>query len=517
MAQERVAVLGFAGPHAGSARAAVMRAVEQEYELVDLREWQQAARRVGARGTSPRALAAVAAELGVKAIVTGGVRRVRRRFTLSIVVRDGADGSVVGREGRAMPSVARAGATGAALASRVLATIAEARGAEPGGARRRPEPEEYEEPDYYDDLEAERPPMFGDDEEEPAEVAQAEDEETAHERGSERDRGDRGGEGSGETTPHGWLEFGIEINGASRSFSVPISESIDNSNRDEARFESAVYPEFGARLSFYPGGVFTDNWAAGIGIEGSFHHHLYLKVLNRRRSEEVESEQYAFTVGATYRVVLGNADRGLTLWPRIGFGRFSFFLGDRGNDIVPPFVYDHIYIGINAYIPLATRYIGIEVGADYLAVLRIGSHATQAYNESGALPTTHGFQIQVGLSGQIVAGLRWRLAFEMLGFISHHQGVGQGWGIDPTTRIDTATGQGIQTTGAATDIFFRLIPHLSYRFGWRPESSGGDGGGDRGTDSGGSRGGSWYDDTGSNRDREDDEGGGGDEWDDEEW
>jgi hypothetical protein len=508
-AQDRVAVLGFSGPQGPAARNGVVRALREECEVVDVREWQQAAQKLGARGSSADALARVAAELGVKAIVSGGVNRVGRQFSLSVIVRDGADGSQIGREGRSMSSAAHAGGAGSALGRRILELVREARGASGGGSRPPPEdegdepepeepPEDEEEPEEedYSNIEEERPPGF--EREGDREVRQAADAEDVarggRTRGRERERANEPARERepGQSSPDGWLEFGLEINGASRTFSVPIDQTIDNSGRSEARFESSVFPEIGARLSFYPGGIFTDNWAAGIGIDGSFHHHLFLRVLNRRRNEEVESEEYAFTVGVNYRIVLGNADRGLTLWPRVGFGRFSFFLGDVGNDIVPPFVYDHIYIGLNAYIPIATRYVGIDMGADYLAVLSIGPHATAAYNASGQLPTTHGFQILIGLSGQIVAGLRWRLGFEMLGFISEHQGVGQGWGYDPTTRIDTPSGRGIRTMDKATDIFFRLMPQLSYRFGWRP-AGGARSSDDGGTRDGSARSGSWYD------------------------
>lgn len=543
-AQDRVAVLGFSGPQGPAARAAVLRALRQDYEVIDVREWQRAAQKLGARGNAPRNLAKVAEELGVKAIITGGVNRVGRQFSLSVVVRDGADGSSIGRESRSMRSAAHAGGVGTALGRRVAELVRDARGAGRGGRRPRPEPEraaepeyEEEEPEYeeeperedYSEIESERPPVFNrDDEGGGREVRQADDAEPiaggGRGRGRERARPaeaepERGSSREqrepGRSSPHGWLEFGLEINGASRTFYVPIDQVIDTSGRDEARFESSVFPEIGVRLSFYPGGIFTDNWAAGIGVEGSFHHHLFLRVLNRRRNEEVQSEEYSFTVGINYRIALGGADRGLTLWPRIGFGRFSFFLGDEGNDIVPPFVYDHIFLGINAYIPLATRYVGIDLGADYLAVLGIGEHATRAYNASGQLPTTHGFQIQLGLSGQIVAGLRWRLGFEMLGFISEHQGTGQGWGHEPTTRIDTPSGRGIRTMDKATDIFFRLIPQISYRFGWRPSER------ERSSDSedderreGSSRGGTWYDDSGSRgREPEEEE----NDWGEEDW
>ena len=491
-AQERVAVLGFSGPEAPAARAAVIRAVRQEYDVVDLPEWMSAVVELNARGTSPRNLQRVAESLGIKAIVTGGVRRVRRQFRLNVVVRDGATGEVIGRGGRVMRSASRASATGSGLGQRVLEIIGTARGASRGGRRGLPEPDDEvedperrpREPDIEDtepnshDNERERPPNFDERyENDERERPQADDAEEAHrrerardgarERGEGRDRTRAGG--AQRTTPHGWLDLSIEINGASRSFAVSIDPEIDTVGRDAARCESNIYPEIGTRLVFYFGGLFTDTWPANIGVEGSFHHHLFLRIMNREREQEVLSKEYSFTVGLNYRIVVGNSDRGISLRPRIGFGRFYFFLGDVGNDHVPPFVYDHLYIGLDAYVPIATRHVGIDLGASYLAVLGIGDLATDAYNAEGQFPTTHGFQILAGLSGEIVGGLRWRLAFEMQGFFSTHRGTGSGWGYEPTTNIDTARGRGIQTVGSAKDIFFRLMPQLSYRFGWTPD------------------------------------------------
>lgn len=531
--QERVAVLGFSGPSGGTARAVVRRVLSDEYEIVDLPEWNRAASEIGARGNAPRNLARVAEELGVKAIVSGGVRRARRRWSLGVVVRDGANGQVIGRAGRQIPAPTRAGALAGALARNVMSDIADAEGAaaapppEPPPVEEPVEPAEDYNPQQYDDIENELPPGMGGDEDD----RQVEDEESIiGDDDFQIDDTEGAGSDSGSddlsSSPWGWMEIGVEVNGSSRDFSVPINPSCDTANRSEAAFDSSIFPEFGARFSFYPGGIFTDTWPAHIGLEFSYHHHVYLRVVNRRRVQDVESEQYAFTAGLTYRIAVGNADRGINIWPRAGFGRYSFFLGDVGNDIVPPFVYDHIYLGLNSFIPFSTRYIGLELGGHYLAVFNIGEYAIEAYNASGELPSTNGFQFSAGLSGQIYAGLRWRLGFELLGFISNHVGKGRGWGMSPTSTecdgncenfvgcVDTTTPDrepvtgGIYTTDSANDIIWRLVAHLSYRFGWNPDALGGGGRSDDDDE----RSDGWYDD----------ESGGGeeepaDEWDDGEW
>jgi hypothetical protein len=281
----------------------------------------------------------------------------------------------------------------------------------------------------------------------------------------------------------GWLDLAVELDGAQRDFVVPINSSIDTSGREQARFNSSVYPEAGARLAIYPGAIFTDGWAAGFGLEGSFHHHVYMSILNQRQSEEVTAEEYSFTAGAVYRAVLGTADRGATIRARVGYGRFSFFLGDVANDIIPPMTYDHVYVALGAHVPLGTRYAGVDLGAGYLAVLAIGEEATMAYNQSGSAPSSNGFTFAVGASGQIYRGLRWRIGFEMLGFVTE-VGVGRGWGVQPSTVIGGG-GEGIETTGPAVDVHWRLIPSLVYRFGWSPDPPA--------TSSSGAGGGRWYD------------------------
>ena len=142
------------------------------------------------------------------------------------------------------------------------------------------------------------------------------------------------------------------------------------------------------------------------------------------------------------------------------------------------------------YIPLTTRYAGLELGGHYLAVFNIGQFAIEAYNASGQLPSTHGFQVNLGFSGQVVAGLRWRLAAELYGFISQHHDKGHGWGVIvnegvPSTICSSpecimfpgcvnntpdrapVTG-GIFTTDSARDLILRVVFSVTYRFGWNP-------------------------------------------------
>lgn len=274
-----------------------------------------------------------------------------------------------------------------------------------------------------------------------------------------------------ERPPRDWLDVGLEMDMAWRSFDVAIDPICDTAGRNEAVFRSAFYPELGLRLAFHPGELFTSSWLANLGVDVAYHHHVHLVVLNRRRNTEVDAEQWSLSVGLRYRAVIGTPSVGVTLIPRIGFHLYEFFLGDEGNDIVPPFTYQALSLGLDIEIPLRTRWVALDLGGHYLPVLSVGESATEAYNASGERPTAHGYRVTAGLGGPIVAGLRWRLGFEVIGHVSHHSGKGRGWGVDPSTECDDdcatvpdcSTVGGIMTTDSASDRHFRVVFGFSYR------------------------------------------------------
>ena len=482
-AQDRVAVVGFSGPRAGAAAAGVRRALEDQYEIVDTGEWRQASAELGVRGLSARSIIAVAAELGVRAVVSGGIRRARRRWAVGVVVRDGATGQVIGRRGAAIATPARAAGAAAALARALIDDIEEAEGAGPppdSGEDAVGEVDEAEDDggtDYdFSDLDQERPPGMVDEG-----SRQVEDTELVG--GGEG--GDDGPRDPGDRSPYGWLELALEVNIASRRFNVPINPVCDLPwERPEATLESGVYPEIGLRLAFFPGSLAGNRWWSNIGLEASYHHHLYLKIVNTSQGLEIDAEQQAVGVGLVYRAPIGS--RGTTLQPRVGWERYDFFLGNVGNNIVPPLVYDALYLGLDAEIGLVRGRLAMELGGHYLGVLSIGQEAIEAFNAPQQYPSTHGLFFSAGLSGTIWRGLRWRVAFEFRGFFSTHEGKGQGWGSgDSSTLCDESCARvaacdesapgGIQTTGTAHDLTWRLAFQISYRFGWRPDAFGSSG------------------------------------------
>lgn len=503
LAQTRVVVLGFSGPRGGQARAALVRALEGECALVGLDEWQEAATRLGATGSSSRAYARVAAELNVAAIVAGSVGRARgRRFVLGVAVRSGSSGSIVGRASRTMRTLGSVGGAAAGVATRVLELVAEAETAAPASGASEDEEEEGSEAEEggeggeeagevmdWSGVGAEAPPGGpgrggGSVEPGDGQILDAELPGGARRPGASRPTGGGvGGEGGhapssgggsgllGSGGPGGWLELGIEIPIAERIFTLAINPAIDREARPGARVDSGVFPEIGLRLSFYPLAlVDSAAWWAGFGIEGTFHNQIGLVIYRQGEAGQpplqIEANEYSASALVTYRGVIGTESVGATIMGAVGWGRFSFFMGPVNNDLVPPFDYDYIHLGLSGSVPFGTPYIGLDLSVAYLGVVSIGFEAAATFNASGSLPTSNGYELLAGLSGRIWGGLRYRVAFELLGFVTSHQGVGRGWGTDPTTVIGAAAGaQGIETVAPTDDLFWRLVLGLSYRFG----------------------------------------------------
>ena len=248
-----------------------------------------------------------------------------------------------------------------------------------------------------------------------------------------------------------------------RYFAVSIDPSIDTNGRQWAEMDTGAYGLIGFRLSLFPFFRVRRTAARGLGLEFSAGTDVGLTILNRRRNEEVDA---AYTEGElllVYNLVLGRPDAGATVMVRFGWHRTEFFLGDVGNDIIPPFVYDTLRIDGGVRVPLGTRHVLIELGWAYLPVLDVGAHANTAYNESGSQASSHGGELRAGIITR-VGGLEvsWLWIGRM--YSSEFTGTGFGWGYEPTTRMDTPGGRGIATLGPTDDNYHQARLSVGYRW-----------------------------------------------------
>lgn len=258
------------------------------------------------------------------------------------------------------------------------------------------------------------------------------------------------------------VEVQLVSSSGSRRFDVPINPDVDTSGRSSAAFESGAFGLLGFKVSLFPFSRLSTILLRGLGIEGSAVFDVGLLVLNARYGEEVDASFTEAGASLVYNAVIGRHDRGGIMVTRLGWHRTEFFLGEVGNDIVPPFTYDTFRIEAGGRIPLGTRHMLVDVGLAYLATISVGDEATQAYGSSGTLPSTHGGEVHLGLLhriGRIELALAWYGRW----FRSEFDGTGQGWGQEPTTRMFNG-GNGIETTGPTHDSIHQLRFSLGYRF-----------------------------------------------------
>src|SRR5262249_49664317 len=87
-----LAVVPFTGPGAKPAEGAVVHALRKKAQLVPPETWAKSARKLFAGTHSPEDVAAVAADVGARIVVTGVVKRDGRAWQLVVSVRDGKSG-----------------------------------------------------------------------------------------------------------------------------------------------------------------------------------------------------------------------------------------------------------------------------------------------------------------------------------------------------------------------------------------------------------------------------------------
>jgi hypothetical protein len=93
-AKKRVVVLGFAGPQAGKAEAAVTAAVKKKSTVVSAASYKKAKKKLKIKKLTDKNQSRIAQEIGVDAIVSGKVARKGTKWSLTVTVREGVSGKV---------------------------------------------------------------------------------------------------------------------------------------------------------------------------------------------------------------------------------------------------------------------------------------------------------------------------------------------------------------------------------------------------------------------------------------
>jgi len=228
-----------------------------------------------------------------------------------------------------------------------------------------------------------------------------------------------------------WINAGINI--TARSMEMPLAGG-------EARqYQGGAYPGFEVAGAFYPAAPWVDTWPGNLGIYARYGRHI--AVSSYYNGEALETTQHQVDVMAQYRWSVQGRRSGIALIPSLGYMRLGFQVPDNGP--VDDFVYQAMAVGLELYAPLPWAGLALRAGGRYGMVLNMGD-VGRAYAQAA---TVHGYEARLELSGRIIAGFRYVVAFEVFGFESEFVGHG-----------DVAQAE------SAHDIYFRGTAGLAYNF-----------------------------------------------------
>jgi hypothetical protein len=445
-AKKRVVVLGFSGPQAGKAEAAVASVVGSRHTVVSAGQYAKAAKRLRLRKPSNPNVAKIAREIQVDAIVLGAMKRKGTRWSLALIVREGRSGAAIASMTiplRAPRIDARARAD---INAQLLPAIARARSvnatvaAKQAPKKKRPVVEE-EEIDDDDDAEEEEPPPppkkkkkkkkpIIEDETETPDVLATEDDEEAEEEDdplppkkkrkpkkvamedeSEEEGGDEGDGGEeddgGETDV---VRGGARVSGHyARDAAIDVAAGVSVSGRTMTfTFESSL--EEGEQPNAYrgspvPGATVTAEVyplafggkrrgpLAGLGIAFSADRVLFLK--SRLGAETYTTTQTSWGLGARLRIPIGKKVTNPSIKLGVDYAKLAFTIDSGGMDIdLPNVAYSYLAPGGTIRLPLGSEKMALEATGRYLMVMEAGDISTLDNYGGG---TVNGLDIAGGI------------------------------------------------------------------------------------------------------------------------
>lgn len=378
----RVVVEQFGGPQGARLRASLIASLlEQDgIDVVGSEEVEAAAAELGLGGRTFRQddYPAVAQRLNASAFIRGRVLRRRRAWSLTVSVRSGSDGSVLGTEtwsGRTVNALGGIRRNG----HERLAPYIDAGG--PAVAQPvTPTPVTDTETPWYqrggDDVDTERPGEDEDEEPVPGE-----------------NRLD-------------WLSGAVLFGTLGRS--MQADALVLNNGRDPSMDPMAVFPETrsysspfpghmeaGLSVEIYPGAIAPAQPMPWVGAVLSFRHSLFLNTVGcgeRNPATEdcvaqvdVSTSQYEIYVGARGRYRFGELRRSPVLFADVGWGTFAFILdpaelkGLERPAIIPPIAYSYLHVGIGGSYGVVPTWLTVGGRVAYRLGLGIGDDAREVW------------------------------------------------------------------------------------------------------------------------------------------
>lgn len=481
---KRVVVEPFGGPQGGGLRTLLVRNLSEQpgIELVPRDEMERTARDLGfnPRRMREEQYAAVAQELNVAAFIDGRVMRRRRRWALTVRVRNGADGTRIASEGwggRTVGALRGIRRNGHARLADHLA-IAQAPAA--------PEPEPTPPPQ----------PVQG-------QAAWYQQTETPPE-GEEQDEQDE--EPAPRNRRYSAFEVGFVMGALGRNMSTTAQvlqcmragSIAPDCNQDSTPIvaEPRAYDssglghlELGFEAELYPGAIPEEQPVPWLGAVVSYRNAVGLDTTGPpctgRDGRSCPADQV--NVGTTQRDVLIGArgryrfwlgERALGIRATLGWGNFAFELQEKDlqllarERIVPPIDYKYVQIGFGATVDLVPVYLSFGLDFGGRLGLEVGDAAKRIWG--AGTTSAGGWILSLELRSEapyVVEGAFFGLQLDYLRFSTDFQG--QTLCIDGTTDCGAQglwepwpvqDGQVVGLPDTVEDNYLRLGLVLGYAF-----------------------------------------------------
>lgn len=417
-------------------------------ELIRLEEVQATARQNGVTLERNYEFGNVAQSLNIDGFVEGEVTNNRRQFVVTLTVRTGADGSVVGTEtwsGRALRNLDLAGTAYTRLSAVVATTRRPAPPAPPEAAEAPPS--------VATRADTELPP----DTERPAD--------------SESD--------ATETGRYSVFSVGLVGGTLRRTMSASVvPQRLGFAERREYTSAGLGGGEIGGELEFFPGAIGSQPFP-WLGLVGSYRRSIGLSSRGCGPATstdacptevDVTSTQQELYAGLRGRVVVaGEPQHGLELSVDAGFGMFDFTLDPADlaqidySSIIPPFSYQYLHFGVGASYDIVREYLTMGVRGGYRMGLSVGEETRRAWGQDTGGPQS--FQIGLDVRSEmpyIVKGLYIGLGVSYFGFITKFEGA-----TDCPSGMCTASPnlyEPLTVQGDVTDSYLRLGLTAGYTF-----------------------------------------------------
>jgi hypothetical protein len=458
-APKRVLVERFAGPQASRVRAGLLADLGDHPDtltLVSEGELRSAAQQIGiSRVRSEADYAAVAQPLNVAAFIDGRVVRRGRLWNLTVRVRSGADGSVLGTEtwsGGTMNALGAVRRNGYSRLSQYL------------DAARAPGPVAPPEP-------AERPWYQREAVEAPEPV---EPEDDAPE-GDDRYTAFRLALGAGTLRRSMSTEI-IPLYGVTGSETEGPAETRSYQSGGLGHAELAVEAEF------FPG-AFGSQAFPYIGLLASYRASVGLQSTGCAASTPtmdcpsdvtVTSSQSDLYVGLRGRYAIGGPASGPELDFDLGFGYFAFTLDlDRlaeldPSAVIPPVGYAYLNLGTGVSIPIVSQYLSVGLRAAYRLSLGVSAAQKEVWGTltSSAPGFLLGLEVKHGMP-YLARGLYLGVAFQYFAFSTTYEGDTACKTSACTPWYPGAAGapwQPIRVPDPVSDAYMRLAFSIGYEF-----------------------------------------------------